>query len=140
MAQNNTIHNILEVVVGTADIRSSNQVKSGKLRKIATRIYTSNMDDVESDDRALHPFRLQLHNLQALEEFLLSHEVGFERIDQHRFTKAAWAAQVIIRFISVGKLPDNICLVNIKVSILSDFLKRLDAYWQSSIVCLYHNS
>ena len=39
MAQNNTIHNILEVVVGTADIRSSNQVKSGKLRKIATRIY-----------------------------------------------------------------------------------------------------
>ena len=24
MAQNNTIHNILEVVVGTADIRSSN--------------------------------------------------------------------------------------------------------------------
>lgn len=25
MAQNNTIHNILEVVVGTADIRSSNQ-------------------------------------------------------------------------------------------------------------------
>ena len=83
MAQNNTIHNILEVVVGTADIRSSNQVKSGKLRKIATRIYTSNMDDVESDDRSLHPFRLQLHNLQALEEFLLTHEVGFERIDQH---------------------------------------------------------
>lgn len=41
MAQNNTIHNILEVVVGTADIRSSNQVKSGKLRKIATRIYTN---------------------------------------------------------------------------------------------------
>ena len=40
MAQNNTIHNILEVVVGTADIRSSNQVKSGNLRKIATRIYT----------------------------------------------------------------------------------------------------
>ena len=40
MAQNNTIHNILEVVVGTADIRSSNQVKSGKLREIATRIYT----------------------------------------------------------------------------------------------------
>ena len=82
MAQNNTIHNILEVVVGTADIRSSNQVKSGKLRKIATRIYTSNMDDAP-EDRALHPFRLQLHNLQALEEFLLTHEVGFERIDQH---------------------------------------------------------
>ena len=49
MAQNNTIHNILEVVVGTADIRSSNQVKSGKLRKIATRIYTSNMDDAPED-------------------------------------------------------------------------------------------
>ena len=49
MAQNNTIHNILEVVVGTADIRSSNQVKSGNLRKIATRIYTSNMDDAPED-------------------------------------------------------------------------------------------
>ena len=45
MAQNNTIHNILEVVVGTADIRSSKQVKSGNLRKIATRINTSNMGD-----------------------------------------------------------------------------------------------
>ena len=49
MAQNNTIHNILEVVVGTADIRSSKQVKSGNLRKIATRIYTSNMDDAPED-------------------------------------------------------------------------------------------
>ena len=45
------------------------------------------------------------------------------------FTEAAWAAQVIILSPPVGKLPDDICLVNIKVSILSDFLKRLDAYW-----------
>ena len=95
---------------------------------------------IESDDRSLHPFRLHLHDLQALEEFLLTHEVSFERIDQHRFTEAAWAAQVMIRLISVGKLPDDICLVNIKIAFLSDFLKRLDAYWQSSIVCLYHNS
>ena len=48
--------------------------------------------------------------------------------------------QVIILFISVGKLPDDICLVNIKVSFFSNYIKRLDAYWQSSIVCLYHNS
>ena len=27
MAQNNTLHNILEVVVGTADIRSSRPIK-----------------------------------------------------------------------------------------------------------------
>ena len=49
MAQNKTIHNILEVVVGSADIRSSKQVKSGNLRKIATRGYTSNMDDAPED-------------------------------------------------------------------------------------------
>ena len=33
MAHNNTILNLLEVVVGTADIRSSNQVKSGNAFK-----------------------------------------------------------------------------------------------------------
>ena len=49
MTQNKTLHNILEVVVGTADIRSSMQVKSGHLRKIATRVYTSNMDDAPED-------------------------------------------------------------------------------------------
>ncbi len=49
MAKNKTIHNILEVVVGTADIRSSMQVKNGNLRKIATRVYTSNMDDAPEE-------------------------------------------------------------------------------------------
>lgn len=39
MAQNNTIHNILEVVVGTADIRSSNQVKSGMPLKMVTNTF-----------------------------------------------------------------------------------------------------
>ena len=49
MAQNKTIHNILEVVVGTADNRSSKQVQSGNLRKIAARVYTTNMDDAPED-------------------------------------------------------------------------------------------
>ena len=49
MAQDKTIHNILEVVVGTVDNRSSKQVQSGNLRKIATRVYTTNMDDAPED-------------------------------------------------------------------------------------------
>lgn len=49
MAQNKTLHNILEVVVGTTDMRSTRQVKSGNLRKIATRVYTSNMNDTPED-------------------------------------------------------------------------------------------
>ncbi len=49
MAQNKTIHNILEVVVGTADNRSSKQVQSGNLRKIGARVYTTNMDDAPED-------------------------------------------------------------------------------------------
>ena len=109
-----------------------------KITSYGFRFCTS-LTHIESDYRSLHPFLLHFHYLQSLEQFLLSREVGFECIDKHRLAKATWAAQVIIRFICVGKLPDNICLVNIKVSFFSDFLKRLDAYWQSSIVCLYHN-
>ena len=45
--------------------------------------FCASLAHIQSDDRTLHPFRLQLHNLQALEEFLLTHEVGFKRIDQH---------------------------------------------------------
>ena len=49
MAQNKTIHYIFEVVVGTVDNRSSKQVQSGNLRKIATRVYNTNMDDAPED-------------------------------------------------------------------------------------------
>ncbi len=45
MAQNKALRNLLEVVVGSTEVRSSKQVKSGRLRKIATRDYTTNMDD-----------------------------------------------------------------------------------------------
>ena len=101
--------------------------------------YCASLTHIQSDDRTLHPFCLHLHNLQALEEFLLAHEVGFERIDQHRFTKAAWAAQVIILFPPVGKLPDNICLVNIQASLLSDFLERLTGNFLSFISTIIPN-
>ena len=36
-------------MVGTADNRSSKQVQSGNLRKIAARVYTTNMDDAPED-------------------------------------------------------------------------------------------
>lgn len=49
MAQNKDLRNLLEVVVGSTEVRSSKQVKSGRLRKIATRVYTTNMDDSPED-------------------------------------------------------------------------------------------
>ena len=49
MAQNKALRNLLEVVVGSTEVRSSKQVKSGILRKIATRVYTTNMDDSPED-------------------------------------------------------------------------------------------
>lgn len=49
MAQNKALRNLLEVVVGSTEVRSSKQVKSGRLRKIATRVYTTNMDDSPED-------------------------------------------------------------------------------------------
>ena len=85
--------------------------------------FCSGLAHVEPDDRALHPLFLQLHDPQSLEELLLAQKVGFERIDEQRLTKTARTTQIIIRVVSVGKTPDNIRLVNIKVSILSDFLK-----------------
>lgn len=68
---------------------------------------------VESNDGIAGPFFFQLHHFQSFEEFLFPLEVSLECIHENRLTKAAWAAQVIICFISVGKLPDDICLVNI---------------------------
>lgn len=49
MAQNKALRNLFEVVVGSTEVRSSKQVKSGRLRKIATRVYTTNMDDSPED-------------------------------------------------------------------------------------------
>ena len=49
MAQNKALRNLLEVVVGSTEVRSSKQVKNGRLRKIATRVYTTNMDDSPED-------------------------------------------------------------------------------------------
>lgn len=49
MAQNKALRNLIEVVVGSTEVRSSKQVKSGRLRKIATRVYTTNMDDSPED-------------------------------------------------------------------------------------------
>ena len=65
-------------------------------------------------------------------------EVLEHRGDQ-RLAKAARAAQVVVLPSPVGKLPDDVCLVNIKVSILPDFLKRLNAYGQSPVSCLCHS-
>ena len=78
---------------------------------------------VEPDDGALHPLFFQLHDPQSLEEVLLAQKVGFERIDEQRLAKAARTTQVVILLSPVGKLPDDVCLVNIKVFSLSDFLK-----------------
>ena len=101
--------------------------------------FCSGLAHVEPYDGPLHPFPLQLHDPQSLEELPLAQEVGFERIDEHRLAKAARAAQVVVLPSPVGKLPDDVCLVNIKVSILPDFLKRLNAYGQSSVSCLCHS-
>ena len=102
--------------------------------------FCSGLAHVEPYDGPLHPFPLQLHDPQSLEELPLAQEIGFERIDEHRLAKAARAAQVVVLLSSVGKLPDDVCLVNIKVSTLSDFLKRLNAYGQSPVSCLCHRS
>lgn len=49
MAQNNTIDNITEIVIATSDkLKSATHtamLKAGKLRKIATRVYTTNMTE-----------------------------------------------------------------------------------------------
>ncbi len=45
MATNKIFHNILEVVVGSSAIRNTERLKRGEIRKIAPRIYTTNMDD-----------------------------------------------------------------------------------------------
>ena len=101
--------------------------------------FCSGLAHVEPYDGPLHPFPLQLHDPQSLEELPLAQEIGFERIDEHRLAKAARAAQVVVLPSPVGKLPDDVCLVNIKVSTLSDFLKRLNTYGQSSVSCLCHS-
>jgi len=85
--------------------------------------FCSGLAHVEPYDGPLHPLPLQLHDPQSLEELLLAQEVGFERVDEQRLAKAARTTQIIIRVVCVGKMPDDIRLVNIKVSILSDFLK-----------------
>lgn len=49
MATNKTFHNILEVLVSSSEIRNTEKLKEGKLRKIAPRVYTNNMDDAPED-------------------------------------------------------------------------------------------
>ena len=114
-------------------VESIVQVRPQRVRRCARAAH------VEPYDGPPHPFPLQLHDPQSLEELPLAQEIGFERIDEHRLAKAARAAQIIIRVVCVGKMPDDIRLVNIKVSILPDFLKRLNAYGQSSVSCLCHS-
>lgn len=46
MAQNKALRNLLEVVVGSTEVRSSKQVKSGRLRKIATSVIIRAMSRV----------------------------------------------------------------------------------------------
>ena len=53
MNKNKAIHNILEIIVGSSDKsasqRNASLLKEGKIRKIAPRIYTNNMDDAPED-------------------------------------------------------------------------------------------
>ena len=49
-------------------------------------------------------------------------------------------AKVIILLPPINKIPDDICLVNIQISFFPYFLKRLDAYRQSSIVHFFHHN
>lgn len=49
MATNKTFHNIQEVLVSSSEIRNTEKLKEGKLRKIAPRVYTNNMDDAPED-------------------------------------------------------------------------------------------
>ena len=114
-------------------VESIVQVRPQRVRRCSCAAH------VEPYDGPLHPLPLQLHDPQSLEELPLAQEIGFERIDEHRLAKAARAAQVVILLSSVGKLPDDVCLVNIKVSTLSDFLKRLNTYGQSPVSCLCHS-
>jgi hypothetical protein len=76
------------------------------------RRYRSATAHVESDDRVVLSLLFQFHYFQTFEKLLLSLKVGLEGIDKNRLTEAAWAAQVIILLSSVGKLPNDIGLVN----------------------------
>ena len=51
---------------------------------------------VESNNRVLFPFLLQLHDFQSFEELFSSFEVSLECINKHRLTESARTAQVII--------------------------------------------
>lgn len=75
MATNKAFHNILEVIIGSSTIRNTEQLKKGKLRKIAPRVYTTNMDDA--------PENIIKRNLfyilgQLYPHAIISHRSAFE--------------------------------------------------------------
>ena len=81
----------------------------------------------------------QVHDLQSLEQLLLSLEITLEGIHEHRLIEATWAVQVIILFPLVGKIPNDVGLVNIQIIILSYSLEGLYVYGKSSFARSCHH-
>jgi len=54
---------------------------------------------VEVDDGIAFPFRLQVHDLQSLEEFLLAFEVGVERGGEQRLAEPSGYLRCCMAFV-----------------------------------------
>ena len=93
---------------------------------------------VESDDWILLPVIFHIHDLETFKEFLSAAEISFQSIYEHRLAESARAAQIVILVTIVCQLPDDVCLINIDVSLFPDFLERLYAYRQSSSFDVCH--
>lgn len=92
---------------------------------------------VKTYDWILLPFFLHLHYLQPIEQVFSSLKVRLQRIDKYRLAESTWAAQVVILIPQVDHVPYDVALVHVEIVFLSDYFKRLNAYWQSpkSVVC-----
>ncbi len=79
MATNKTINNITEVIMATSDIASSAKrtamLKDGTLRKIAPKVYSTNMEDAPEDIIKRHLFYILG---QLYPKAVISHRSAFE--------------------------------------------------------------
>lgn len=79
MARNNNLINVLEVVMATSDkqdsARKTAMIKSGTLRKIAPKVYTTNMDDTAEEIVRRNMFYILG---QLFPQAVISHRSAFE--------------------------------------------------------------
>ena len=89
---------------------------------------------IKTNHGMMLPFLLQLHDFQSLKEFFIAFEIVLEGIYKHRFAESTRTTQVVVLVTIVHQIPHQVALVNIHEVTLPDFLKRLNAYRQSSSI------